>query len=518
MIKEITISFSPKQAANEKIFLHVISKNLQVEENQITAFHIQKKSIDARKQNIKVNIRFKVFINEKEVIEKTNFTYPNVENAETVIVVGSGPAGLFAALRLIEEGIKPIVFERGKSVKDRKRDIALLNRNEKLNPESNYSFGEGGAGTFSDGKLYTRSKKRGNHRKIIELLHFFGADEAILTDAHPHIGTDKLPTIIANIRNKIIECGGKVHFNSKVSEFIIEQNQMKGVIAGDEKYFAKAVILATGHSARDVYFQLNKQNVELQAKPFAVGVRVEHKQSLINDIQYHCSRNIKYLPSASYVLKTQVNKRGVYSFCMCPGGFIIPAATENEQIVVNGMSPSHRKSKFANSGIVVETKLEDLSEYKQYGVMAGLKFQEALERKAYEAVQQNQKAPAQRLTDFVEGKLSEDLPETSYFPGVVSSPLHHWLPTSIYTALKKGVLDFNRKMKNYLTNHALVLGIESRTSSPVKIPRQAHSLEHISIKNLYPCGEGAGYAGGIVSAAVDGERCAEKISDKVKNK
>jgi len=515
MQKEITISFTPKQAGFEDLHKKIIAKKLEISEEDISSFHIEKKSIDARNANVKINIKFQVFINEEHENKKIEFVYPSVKEAKEVIVVGSGPAGLFAALRLIELGLKPIVFERGKDVKERKKDIALLNRNVKLDPESNYSFGEGGAGTFSDGKLYTRSKKRGNHRKIIEVLNFFGAQDDVLTNAHPHIGTDKLPSIIANIRNQIISSGGEFHFSAKVSEYIIENNEIKGVIVNGEKHFAEAVILATGHSARDVYFQLHKQNVALESKAFAVGVRVEHKQDLINDIQYHCSTDIDYLPSASYVLKTQINGRGVYSFCMCPGGFIIPSATEKHQIVVNGMSPSHRSSKYANSGIVVEVKLEDLSKYKAYGVMAGLKFQEELEQLAFENADKDQKAPAQRLRDFVEGKPSVDLPESSYFPGIIASPLHEWLPNQIYTALKKGFKEFDKKMKNYINNDAVVLGVETRTSAPVKIPRDSETLEHIQIKNLYPCGEGSGYAGGIVSAAVDGERCAEKIYEKI---
>ncbi len=515
MQKEVTLTLLPNQVENIQLQTQQIAEKLSVEETEIKGFHVLRKSIDARKREIKINLQLQVFLNEEPLQKTIDIHYPFVENSPQVIVVGSGPAGLFAALRLIELGIQPIVFERGKEVKERKKDIAQLNRNTHLDPESNYSFGEGGAGTFSDGKLFTRSKKRGNYRKILEVFHYFGAKHDILINAQPHIGTDKLPTIITNMRNKIIEKGGKIFFNTKVTELIIENKKIKGVkTAQGQIHSAAAVILATGHSARDVYQMLNNQKIALEAKPFAVGVRVEHKQGLINDIQYHCSPYMDYLPSANYTLTSQVNGRGVYSFCMCPGGFVIPASTKENQVVVNGMSPSHRNSEFANSGIVAEIRISDLSQFSQFGVMAGLEFQNHLEELAFKNANDFQKAPAQRLKDFVDGKKSVDLPETSYFPGIVNSEIHQWLPEFIYQSLRKGILQFANKMKGYLTNDALVLGVETRTSSPIKIPRNEETLEHIEIENLYPCGEGAGYAGGIVSSGVDGERCAEKAAEK----
>ena len=437
-----------------------------------------------------------------------------VNDAPRIVIVGSGPAGLFAALRLIQLGYKPIILERGKEVSDRKRDIAKLNRESIVDEDSNYAFGEGGAGTFSDGKLYTRSTKRGDVRNVLNQLIFHGADANIGVDAHPHIGTNKLPRIIQKIRETILNFGGEFHFNQRVDDFIIEENKIIGVKAGANSYQGEAVILGTGHSARGIYELMFEKDILLEAKAFAMGVRVEHPQSIIDSIQYHCEVRDEYLPAAAYSLVSQVNGRGVYSFCMCPGGFIVPATTSPNETVVNGMSPSMRNSKYANSGMVVQINLEDLDDYKQFGVLAGLRFQQDLERMAFNNGGLGQAAPAQRLVDFVKGKVSRDLPPTSYHPGIVSSPIHAWLPQHIGPRLQQGFKDFEKKMKGYLTNEAVILGVESRTSSPIRIPRDKISLEHPQISGLYPAGEGAGYAGGIVSAAIDGQRIAEAIAGK----
>ncbi|MFO8021606.1 MAG: FAD-dependent monooxygenase [Perlabentimonas sp.] len=512
---DTTIQLWPDQAANSDIVKQLVAKKLNIQPSVIGSVVITRKSIDARKGKVKVNLGLRVF-RKNEASNQDIFTYKHqdVSTKQEVIIVGSGPAGLFAALRFIELGIKPIIIERGNDVKTRKRDIAQLNRNKSFNPNSNYAFGEGGAGTFSDGKLYTRSRKKGSINRILNLLHIHGAQPEILYEAHPHIGTNVLPGVIASIRKTIEDCGGEFLFNSKVTELVISDNKAKGVKLDDGREFhGKAVVLATGHSARDIYSMLWQQGIRLEAKPFAMGVRVEHPQELIDSIQYHGTKNSKHLPSATYSLVQQVKGRGVYSFCMCPGGYIVPAVSADNEIVVNGMSPSLRNSPWANSGIVVEVNINDLPITQGREALAGLDFQTKIEQLAY----MNKDgdgfvAPAQRLTDFVNGRQSSNLPACSYQPGVSSSPIHSWLPEGISVRLQEGFRLFDKKMKGFLTNEALVLAVESRTSSPIRIPRDEVSLQHIQIKGLYPCGEGAGYAGGIVSSALDGERCAESIA------
>lgn len=514
MQKTINIILTPEQASKENVYKPLVAKELKINKSKISLIRVINRSIDARSRNIKVNLRlFVVFDEPAPKEEEIIFRYQDVKYKTEIIIIGAGPAGLFAALRLIELGYKPIIFERGKQVSDRKKDIALLYKEQEINPDSNYCFGEGGAGTFSDGKLFTRSKKRGDTQKILEVLKFHGANENILIDSHPHIGTDKLPNIIENIRETIINAGGEIHFNSRVTDFIINDAQIKGVeINNNLKITAQAVILATGHSARDIYELLHKRNIQLQAKPFAMGVRIEHPQSLIDSIQYHCKVRSEYLPAATYNLVRQVNNRGVYSFCMCPGGFIVPASTSPNEMVVNGMSPSARNSKFANSAMVVELRLEDLKEYNKYGELAGLKFQQKVEQLAFNNGGNKLVAPAQRMADFVNNRISASLPETSYIPGIISSPLHFWLPENISKPLQQGFKQFGKRMRNFLTNEAIIIGVESRTSSPVRIPRDNDTFQHPEIKGLFPCGEGAGYSGGIVSSAVDGEKCAEKLA------
>ncbi len=512
MQKTINLSLSPKRASAEKYYKKDAAEYLKINEKEITGIEILRKSIDARKKFIKVNMQMKIWWGEPAKKEVFRLNLQNVSGKQEIIIVGSGPAGLFAALKLIEKGFKPLIFERGKEIKERKKDIQALNTNKYVNADSNYCFGEGGAGTFSDGKLYTRSKKRGDVNRILNILQIHGAPENIMSDAHPHIGSNKLPGIIIKIRETIKDAGGEIFFNTRIDDFIIENDKIKGVVTQNgEKIYGKAVILATGHSARDIYELLYKKNILLEEKSFAIGVRVEHPQNLIDSIQYSCKIRSDYLPAAAYSLVAQVRGRGVYSFCMCPGGFIVPAVTGAEEIVVNGMSPSGRNSKFANSGMVVEIRKEDFPDREKYGVLAGLKFQESAEKLAYQNGGRGLAAPAQRLHDFVNGKVSAYLPETSYYPGIISSPLHFWLPEHIGSRLREGFKVFGKKMRGFLTNEAVILGVESRTSSPVRIPRDKETLQHPQIKNFYPCGEGAGYAGGIISAAVDGERCADKI-------
>lgn len=511
MKKEIILRLLPAEAANNQLIKEKVASYLKVTPQKVTGYFVRRRSIDARKHPVMVQMHINAWANTPPPVQqRISFAYPNVVSSPQVIVVGAGPGGLFAALRLIELGLKPIVVERGKDVSERKKDLALLNRNNPVNPESNYAFGEGGAGTFSDGKLYTRSKKRGDFERFLEVFHFHGASEDILIDAHPHIGTDRLPGVIRNIRKAIIEAGGEVYFNTRMDDLIIDGDKFKGIItSGGAKIMAQAMILATGHSARDVYELLNKKAILLEAKVWAMGVRVEHPQALIDQIQYHTPEGRgEYLPAASYSFTCQAQERGVYSFCMCPGGFIVPAMTGPDEMVVNGMSPSGRNSPYANSGMVVEIRPEDLTAFQQYGPLAGLMFQREVERTCYVNGGKSVIAPAQRLTDFVNGRLSFDLPECSYVPGTISAPLHFILPPMISDRLREGFSSFGKWAKGFLTPEAIVLGTESRTSSPVRIPRDPITYQHVQIKGLFPCGEGAGYAGGIASSALDGEKCA----------
>lgn len=510
MTNEYLIRVVPEVAAQEDRLKAYLADEQGIDVRTIFGVRILKRSIDARQRQIYVNLKVRVYVNEQpHDDEYVKTVYPNVEGRQAVIVVGAGPGGLFAALRLIELGLRPIVLERGKNVHDRKKDLANITKTQKVDAESNYCFGEGGAGAYSDGKLYTRSKKRGNTDKILNVFCQHGASTAILADAHPHIGTDRLPKVIEAMRNTIINSGGEVHFQTKMTQLILSGDKVVGCIA--DKEYRGPVILATGHSARDVYRYLAQAKIEIEAKGIAVGVRLEHPSHLIDQIQYHSKQGRgKYLPAAEYAMVTQVDGRGVYSFCMCPGGFVIPAATDKEQIVVNGMSPASRGTAWSNSGMVVEVHPEDLghvkSEDEALRVMA---FQEELERTCWLQGNMRQTAPAQRMSDFVNGKLSYDLPKSSYAPGLISSPLHFWLPKMISKRLQEGFKIFGKNAHGFLTNEATLIAVETRTSSPVRIVRDKDTLQHVRIQGLFPCGEGAGYAGGIVSAGVDGERCAE---------
>ena len=531
MIHELQLRLKPQEAYNEKSILRYIEQEKGIKAQSL---RILKRSIDARQRQVFVNLTLRAYVNElprKQEFEPIQ--YPNVSEAREVVVIGAGPAGLFAALRLIELGLRPIVVERGKDVRERKKDIARIKPEQAVNPESNYSFGEGGAGAYSDGKLYTRSKKRGNTEKVLKVFVQHGASENILVEAHPHIGTDKLPRVIENMRNTIISCGGEVHFETRMERLIIHNEQVMGVVCtklsdGTECSFESQknrpmpVILATGHSARDVYRLLANEGIEMEAKGIAVGVRLEHPSMLIDQIQYHSREGRgKWLPAAEYNVVQQVQGRGVYSFCMCPGGSVVPAATGPQQIVVNGMSPSHRNGKWSNSGMVVEIRPEDvalirgtqraetLSNEAIVPQLAVMEFQEELEYQCWLQGNQKQTAPAQRMADFVNSRLSCDLNESSYAPGLIASPLHFWMPQFVSERLREAFRIWGKQKHHFLTNEATVMGVETRTSSPVRILRQADSLQHVRIKGLFPCGEGAGYAGGIVSAAVDGERCAE---------
>ena len=555
MIKELQVRVVPQVAYSEQNIADYVSRELAIDRRTIKHVRVLKRSIDARQRQVMVNLTLRVYVNEEPTDEAYQRTeYPDVTKGKKVIVVGEGPCGLFAALRLIERGIKPIVIERGKNVRERKVDLAQIKSAQRVDSESNYSFGEGGAGAYSDGKLYTRSKKRGSVEKILNVFCQFGASTSILADAHPHIGTDKLPRVIEAMRNQILECGGEVHFQTKMTELIIRNNKVVGVIAtqpqrGSLTLEAEAVILATGHSARDVYRYLAQAGIDIEAKGIAVGVRLEHPAELIDQIQYHNKQGRgKYLPAAEYSFVTQVDGRGVYSFCMCPGGFIVPAATDKEQIVVNGMSPSNRGGRWSNSGMVVEVRAEDVNWNWNGNILnqrsdlnslnqrearleplnplnplnqalAVMEFQEELERMCWQQGLQNggkgQTAPAQRMADFVNGRLSYDLPQTSYTPGVVASPLHFWMPKDIASRLQKGFDYFGKQRKGFLTNEALMIGVETRTSAPVRILRDNETLQHVTIEGLFPAGEGAGYAGGIVSAGVDGERVADMVAEKI---
>ena len=527
MQEKIVLKLSPADAADEAKILDAIAKLAGVKVASISGYSIVKKSIDARGKNIYVNITLIAFINEANyTASKSIFSFDNISlKSKSVVIIGSGPAGIFAALQLLEKGIKPIILERGKDVRARRRDLAKLNKEGIVNPESNYCFGEGGAGTYSDGKLYTRSNKRGDIDRILDLFVYFGAPKNIAFDSHPHIGTNKLPQIITAMHEKIKSCGGEVWFEKKVVDFNIIEDRIKTVITEDgENFTADAYILATGHSARDIFTLLHKKNILIEAKPFAMGVRIEHPQHLIDSIQYHCAteRDVN-LPPAAYSLVQQVNGKGVFSFCMCPGGIIAPAATDAGELVVNGWSPSKRNNAFANSGIVVQVDIEDaLASLKIEGVETSksdplifMKFQKMVEEKAYLAGGGKFKAPAQRMQDFVKRKLSTTLPINSYLPGLTSSNLQDVLPPFIYDALAKAFQQFGKKLKGYYTNEAVIVAVESRTSSPIRIPRNVETLRHPQIENLFPCGEGAGYAGGIVSAAMDGERVATKIAETV---
>ena len=515
MTNEYQIRVVPEVAAQEDRLKGWLADEYCFDVRTIQGVRILKRSIDARQRQIYVNLKVRVYVNEQpHDDEYVRTEYPNVEGRPQVIVVGAGPGGLFAALRLIELGLRPVVLERGKDVHERKKDLANITKTQKVDAESNYCFGEGGAGAYSDGKLYTRSKKRGNTDKILNVFCQHGASTAILADAHPHIGTDRLPKVIEAMRNTIINSGGEVHFKTKMTQLILDGDKVVGCVA--DKEYRGPVILATGHSARDVYRYLAEAKVEIEAKGIAVGVRLEHPSHLIDQIQYHSKQGRgKSLPAAEYSMVTQVDGRGVYSFCMCPGGFVIPAATDKEQIVVNGMSPASRGTAWSNSGMVVEVRPEDLDNVKNENcnnVSPELKvmvFQEDLERLCWQQGNMKQTAPAQRMADFVSGKLSYDLPKSSYAPGLVSSPLHFWLPKMISKRLQEGFKVFGRQAHGFLTNEAVLIAVETRTSSPVRIVRDRETLQHVRIQGLFPCGEGAGYAGGIVSAGVDGERCAE---------
>lgn len=544
MINEYQIRVLPEQAANEQSLKQYIGREKGIDIRTIHAIRILKRSIDARQRTIFINLKIRVFINEEPTeTEYIPTEYKNVSDKPSVIVVGAGPGGLFAALKLIELDLRPIVVERGKNVRDRKEDLARISREHKVNSESNYSFGEGGAGAYSDGKLYTRSKKRGNVDKILNVFCQHGASTSILVDAHPHIGTDKLPRVIENMRNTILACGGEVHFQTRMDALIIEHNKIIGIETHTGQIFKGPVILATGHSARDVYRWLYSHQVPIESKGIAVGVRLEHSSALIDQIQYHNKNGRgKYLPAAEYSFVQQVDGRGVYSFCMCPGGFVVPAASGPHQLVVNGMSPSNRGTKWSNSGMVVEIRPEDLlhpnlqltpgelipgselaqtealiqasgkQEKDNLHVLSIMRFQEQLEQLCWQQGNMRQTAPSQRMVDFTQKKLSYDLPKSSYSPGLVSSPLHFWMPPFISERLSKGFQLFGKSSRGFLTNEAVMIAVETRTSAPIRIVRDTETLQHVTIEGLFPCGEGAGYAGGIVSAGIDGERCAEAVA------
>jgi len=514
MIKQIEIALLPEQCFDEITTLDFIKRNSGI--SDINGIRVLRKSLDARKRPIHYNLLVDLYIEEQVAERDFNFDFKNVAHAPHVVIVGAGPAGFFAALKLIEQGIKPIIFERGKDVRERRRDLALITRHNTVNPESNYCFGEGGAGTYSDGKLYTRSTKRGDVKRILELFVKHGADECILYEAHPHIGTNKLPNIITAIKNTILHFGGEVHFNSKLTDMVIKDNAIAAVVINQNQTVeTKHVILATGHSARDIFELLNKKNILIEAKPFALGVRIEHPQALIDSIQYKCDNRGAFLPAASYSIVNQSLGHGVFSFCMCPGGIIAPAATAPGEIVVNGWSPSKRNNAFANSGLVVSIDSKDFGKYNDYGPLAALKFQQSVEQNCF-SVTQSMQAPAQRVLDFVNKKYSNQLPDCSYIPGLQSHYLDDVLPTFVAASLRDALQAFGKKLKGYVSNDAIMVATESRTSSPVRIPREKETMEHPQIKGLIPCAEGAGYAGGIISAAIDGENCAMAVVKNLK--
>ena len=546
MIEEYQIRILPEQAASEEGIKRYLSKEKGIDVRTLNQVRVLKRSIDARQRTIYVNLKVRAYINEFAQDDQYIHTeYPDVSSRPRVVVVGEGPGGLFASLRLIELGYRPVVLERGKDVRERKKDLSNITKTQKVDAESNYCFGEGGAGAYSDGKLYTRSKKRGSVDKILNVFCLHGANTNILADAHPHIGTDKLPRVIENMRNTILQCGGEVHFQTKMTSFIIDGDKVIGVEAvnlqtGAEETYRGPVILATGHSARDVYRYLAASRIEIEAKGIAVGVRLEHPAHLIDQIQYHNKNGRgKYLPAAEYSFVTQVDGRGVYSFCMCPGGFVIPAATGPQQLVVNGMSPSNRGTAWSNSGMVVETHLEDVASFVQEhqailqsdaslsssaeeevlspdSPLTMMHFQQIVEKQCWQQGNMKQTAPAQRMADFVNNRLSYDLPKSSYAPGLISSPLHFWMPSFVSKRLQEGFKTFGKNAHGFLTNEATLIAMETRTSSPVRILRDRDTLQHVRLQGLFPCGEGAGYAGGIVSAGVDGERCAEMCAEYLK--
>ncbi len=521
MKKILDLTLPPEIGYDENALHRYVKSILHIKDEDAFQLRLLKRSIDARSRQIKINVQAAVYIDDiPEPLFQHQISYRDVSKSATVVIVGAGPAGLFAALRLIELGIKPVILERGKDVQVRRRDLADINKKNIVNPDSNYCFGEGGAGTYSDGKLYTRSKKRGDIRRILEIFVAHGASDNILYEAHPHIGTNKLPKIIRAIRDTILQYGGEIHFNTKVTDFVVDNNEIKGVVAEQsavqqQEYHGIGVILATGHSARDIFELLHQKDIRIEAKPFALGVRIEHQQSLIDAIQYKCADRGIYLPAASYSLVEQVSvgagQKGVFSFCMCPGGFIVPSATQQNEMVVNGMSPSKRDSPFSNSGMVVAVDESDWNNFRRFGPLAAMEYQKSVEQKAWQVAGQTQVAPAQRMQDFVHQKVSASLLETSYQPGLVTVEMRDFLPENIAFCLQEGFKSFGNKMRGYLTNDAQLIGVESRTSSPVKIPRDRETFEHVATRRLFPCAEGAGYAGGIMSAAMDGERCAEQL-------